>query len=285
MEKFVAIVFDSEEAAFNGVDALRDLHQNGELAVYAAGVIAKDASGHVEVKKTADEGPIGTALGLTLGAMVGVLAGPAAIASGAVAAGTAAAANAAVGGMAVGSVTGGLFGVYRDLWVSGMDAAMLDNVADQLSPGKACIIASVDEVWTTPLDVKMKEIGGTVHRRLRVDAVDEEIEAEIIAYDRELAAMEEELQEATDEMAADIKQGVDKTKEKIKATGEKVTARLDEIDAELEARMDALDVQIQNASDRTKAKFQKRKEEIQTEYDERKEKLQNAAKVATSVTL
>jgi uncharacterized membrane protein len=95
MEKFVAVVFDTQEAAFAGAEALRDLHRNGELAVYAAAVIGKDADGKVAVKKAQDEGPIGTALGLAVGAMVGVLAGPAEVASGAAAAGTAAAAQAA----------------------------------------------------------------------------------------------------------------------------------------------------------------------------------------------
>ncbi|SMP34359.1 hypothetical protein [Shimia sagamensis] len=126
MEKFIAIVFDTEEEAFKGADAMRDLHRNGELAVYAAGVIAKDIDGNVEVKSGADEGPIGTAFGMLLGAMVGVLAGPAAVASGAAVAGTAAAAQVAAGGMALGTMTGGLFGAYRDLWVAGVDATILE---------------------------------------------------------------------------------------------------------------------------------------------------------------
>ena len=93
MEKFVAVVFDTEEAAFSGAEAMRELHRNGELAVYAAAIISKDADGKVELKKSADEGPIGTAFGLLVGGMIGILAGPAAVASGAAVAGTAAAAQ------------------------------------------------------------------------------------------------------------------------------------------------------------------------------------------------
>ncbi len=54
---------------------MRDLHRNGELAVYAAGVISKDFNGEVAIKSAEDEGPIGTAFGMMLGAMVDVLAG------------------------------------------------------------------------------------------------------------------------------------------------------------------------------------------------------------------
>ncbi len=39
MEKFVAVVFDSEADAFKGETALRDLHNTGDMAVYAAAVI------------------------------------------------------------------------------------------------------------------------------------------------------------------------------------------------------------------------------------------------------
>ena len=86
--------------------------------------------------------------------------------------------------MALGGMTGGLFGAYRDLWVAGVDATLLDNVATELLPGNSCIVASVDEVWTTPLDQKMKEAGGTVFRQLRIDAEDDQIAADLDAMDR-----------------------------------------------------------------------------------------------------
>ncbi len=273
MEKFVAVVFDNEEAAYNGADAMRGLHANGELAVYAAGILSKDADGKVSVKSSVDEGPIGTAFGMMLGAMVGLLAGPAAVASGAALAGSAAAAQVAVGGMAMGGMTGGLFGAVRDLNVAGMDAVILENVSTELLPGKSCIVASVDEVWTTPLDTKMKEAGGTVFRKLRVDAVDEQFEKEMDELDRELAVLDEEWQQATDEAKESIKQNMDSVKARMKDTGEKIDARLDEMDEEFNARLDAIDQQIENAADATKAKFEQRKAEIQADRAERKEKL------------
>ena len=82
MDTFVAIVFDTEEQAFKGADALRDLDRNGDVLVYSAAVIGKDSDGKVAIKRAVDEGPVGTALGMIVGAMVGVLAGPAAVAGG-----------------------------------------------------------------------------------------------------------------------------------------------------------------------------------------------------------
>lgn len=273
MEKFIAVVFDTEAKAYEGAEAMRQLHRDGEIVVYAAGLISKDAEGNVELKSSADEGPIGTAFGLTLGAMVGVLAGPVAVASGAAIAGTAAAAQIAAGGMALGGMTGGLFGAYRDLWVSGVDATMLDNVSTELLPGRSCVLASVDEIWTTPLDTKMKQHGGQVFRKLRVDAVDDQIASEMDALDREMQALDEEWLEAKEEAKAEIAEKKAEVQGKMKATGDKISARLDEMDAEFEARLDAIDAQIENSVDATRAKFEKRKSEIQADWAERKAKL------------
>ncbi len=88
MDKFVAAVVDDESTAYNATEALKDLHGRGDLVIYAHGVITKDADGKVELKQAADEGPIGTAFGMLMGALVGVLAGPAVVAGGAVAAGS-----------------------------------------------------------------------------------------------------------------------------------------------------------------------------------------------------
>ncbi|MCA0871466.1 hypothetical protein LCL97_11560 [Seohaeicola saemankumensis] len=280
MEKFIAVVFDTEEAAIAGAEALRALHRNGELAVYAAAVIGKDPYGTVEVKKAQDEGPIGTAFGLMLGAMVGVLAGPAVVASGAAVAGTAAAGQAALGGMAAGGLAGGMFGAYRDLWVAGIDMALLDQVALELLPGKSCIVASVDEVWTAPLDAKMTAAGGVVFRKPRVDAVDEQWEAEMRAMDRELAALDDELMAAEEASRAAIKEKIGSVKSRIEESDQKINARLDAMDAEMNARLDALDEQIEQAATDMKDKFVKRKEEVQEEYRRRKAKLKKSADLA-----
>ncbi|WP_146347233.1 DUF1269 domain-containing protein [Falsiphaeobacter marinintestinus] len=273
MEKFIAVVFDSEDAAYKGETALRDLHRNGELAVYAAAVIGKDQDGKVDVKKFDDEGPIGTAFGLILGGIVGVLAGPIAVASGAALAGSAAAASVAATGMAAGSLTGGSLGMVRDLWVAGIDSDMLDQVSLELLPGKSCLVASVDEVWTTPLDTKMTDAGGMVFRKLRVDAIDEQYEADMAEFDREIAELKEELKQSSDETKAAIHGKIEAAKAKVAENRDKIKARMDELDRETNARLAAIDEQITTAAAQTKEKFEKRKAEIQADYKDRKAKL------------
>lgn len=280
MEKFIAVVFDTEEAAFKGETALRDLHRKGELAVYAAAVIGKDQDGKVEVKKFEDEGPMGTAFGLILGGVIGVLAGPIAVASGAALAGSATAASAAATGMAAGSLTGGMFGVARDLWVAGIDTDMLDKVSLELLPGKSCLVASVDEVWTAPLDVQMKELGGMVFRKLRADAIDEQYEADMAELDQELAALKDEIKQASDETKQAIHDRIEVAKGKMSDAGDKINQRMDELDRETDARLGAIEEQIRAAADNTRAKFETRKAEIKADYKERKAKLDTSKALA-----
>ncbi len=280
MDKFIAVVVDDESTAYKATEALKDLHRNGDLVIYAHGVISKDADGNVALKQAADEGPIGTAFGLLMGAMVGVLAGPMAVAGGAVAAGSAAAASAAAGGMALGAGTGGLMGLYRDLWVSGIDAGVVDTVSTELMPGKSCLVASIDEVWTTPLDSRMKDLGGMLFRKPRIDVIDDQIAAEMAELDRELDELDAEFQSAADELKDRVNEKIDATKAKIKAADEKIDARIAELDTEFDARVNALDAQIDKAVGDAQARFRKRKAELTADYHERKAKLQRAAALA-----
>ncbi|MEP2027605.1 MAG: hypothetical protein ABJI96_02710 [Paracoccaceae bacterium] len=273
MEKFIAVVFDNDDAAFKGEIALQDLHIAGELAVYSAAVIGKDLEGKVEVKKFDEEGPMGTVLGLILGGMVGVLAGPVAVASGAAIAGSAAAASAAATGMAAGSLTGGAFGIYRDLWVAGIDSAMLDEVSLELLPGKSCLVASVDEVWTSPLDVKMGGAGGTVFRKPRVDAIDEQYQADMAELDREITELKEEWKQSTEDAKQAIHAKIDAAKTKADEAKDKISQRLHELDRQTKARIAAIDEQIAAAKENTREKFEKRKAEIKADYKVRKAKL------------
>jgi uncharacterized membrane protein len=71
MNKMIVTVFNNESSAYKGVNALKQLHAEGSLTLYAAAVIAKDAKGVVGIKQAADQGPLGTLLGWATGASSG----------------------------------------------------------------------------------------------------------------------------------------------------------------------------------------------------------------------
>src|SRR5208283_2461752 len=77
MNKMLVGVFEREAAAFEGLSALKDLHRDGDITLYSSAVIAKDKNGKIEVKQAADSGPVGTAIGLLTGSLIGIIGGPA----------------------------------------------------------------------------------------------------------------------------------------------------------------------------------------------------------------
>jgi uncharacterized membrane protein len=259
MNKMLVAVFDTEAAAFEGLSALEDLHREGAITLYATAVIGKDTSGTVSVKQSADPGPVGTALGLLTGSLLGLLAGPV--------------------GVAVGAYAGGLTGLTFDLVRFGIGADFLDEASQALTPGKVAVLAEVEETWVTPVDTRLGKLGGVVFRRQRSEVVEDQLAREAAALDAELKQLQEELGQASAEDKAAVRKEIDAVKHKLEAKRDQVEARLEQIKSEAEAKIDTLRAQMQQASDRQKAKNEKRIAELQAEYAARHAKLEQAQKL------
>jgi uncharacterized membrane protein len=259
MNKMLVAVFDSETAAFEGLNALKDLHRNGDVTLYASTVIAKDKTGKIEVKQAADPGPVGTAVGLVTGSLIGLLGGPVT--------------------MAIGASVGGLSGLLFDLDDSGIGSTFLDDVSKTLTPGKTAVVADVDETWTTPADMRLRERGGTVSRRLRADVAEDQIVRESAAFEASLKALDDELKQANAENRAAIQKDIDEAKKQLRATQDRAKAKLDQAKTEMEARVKMLQDQAKGASDRAKARIDKRIADARADFDVRSRKLNQAWKL------
>lgn len=260
MNKMMVAVFDSEMVAFQGVSALKDLHKDGDITLYATAVMVKDASGKVTMKQSADEGPIGTALGLLTGSMVGLLAGPV--------------------GLAVGASLGALTGLLADLNRSGIDVQFVDDVSKVLGPGKAAVLADVEESWTTPVDARVGKLGGMVFRRLRSEIVEDQLARESAAFKAEVKQLKEELAQARAEDKAAIQAHLDEAKKKAQVMQDQAKARMDQAKREADAKITALQGQLKQASDRQKAKIEKRIAEVRADLEARHAKLEEARQLA-----
>jgi len=270
MSKMLVVAFDDESKAYEGTKALRELHWEGNVSVYAGAVVARDADGSVTVKDEADEGPIGTALGMLTGAMVGLFAGAAAGPAGA------AAGAAAAQGMALGALTGTMMGATADLINLGVGADFVDEVAGYLPPGKVALVAEIEEYWSAPVDTSMEALGGTVYRRWRTDVEDAQIERDIAALDAEYDELEAEFEEASDESKAKIQAKMDATKAKLATAQDRAEKKLDSMKSEAEAKVKAIEDQIAKAKEDRKAKLEAKKAEIKADYEKRSGKLKQA---------
>ena len=218
--KILVSVFDSEQKAFEGLTALKDLHKDGDITLYASSVIAKDPSGTVSVRQRADNGPVGTLVGIVTGGLIGLLGGPV--------------------GVAVGAYVGGIGGLMYDLFNAGVSMDFVDDVSSSLIPGKSALVADVDEVWVTPIDTRLGALGGTTYRRLRGEAIDSELIRETDTTRTELEQLQAELRESSGEAKANVKGAIKAQQRKLEALVDRVDTTLAQQKAEFEARLATL---------------------------------------------
>ena len=253
-------VFDSERTAFEGLTALKDLHRDGDITLYASTVIAKDPSGTVAVRQTADRGPVGTLVGVVTGGLVGLLGGPA--------------------GVAVGAYIGGFGGLMYDLFKAGVSLDFVDEVSASLTPGKAAVVADVDEVWVTPVDTRLGALGGTTFRRFRGEAVDAELIRETDATRAELDQLRAELRESSGEAKASVEKAIDGQRRKLQALVDRVDTTLAQQRAEFEARLATLREQQSKARKSQQQRIGARMDELKASHEARKTKLEEARRLA-----
>lgn len=256
MNQLIAVVFDNESAALEGMRALKDLHKEGGVSLYAYAIVMKDETGKVSVKQTADKGPAGTILGMLVGALVGVLAGPA--------------------GLPVGGYAGSLMGLLFDLGQFGVDLKFFDHVSKVLTAGKAAVLAEVEESWTSLLDERMGKHGGTVYRQFRVDFVEDQLVRESAALEAHLNGLQDEFKRANAEDRAAIQKDISQVKEQLRATQDQAKVRLERARLEMNARVKALEDQAKETRDRTKTRIEKRIADAKKDFDVRSKKLNQA---------
>jgi uncharacterized membrane protein len=254
--KILVSVFDSEQAAFEGLTALKDLHRDGDITLYASSVITKDPSGSVSVGQRADSGPVGTLLGIATGGLVGLLGGPV--------------------GVAVGAYVGGFGGLMYDLFAAGMGMDFVDEVSGSLTPGKSAIVADVDETWVTPVDTRLGALGGTTFRRFRGEAIDAELIRETEATRTELEQLRAELRESSGEAKANVKGAIKAQQRKLQALDDRIGKTLAQQKAEFEARLATLREQQGKARESHRARINARMDELKASHEARKAKLEEA---------
>jgi uncharacterized membrane protein len=159
----IVAIFDTRNQAYDAameIDRLSD----DVAEVKSGAILEKDELGTVTIldrKKLANAwGAVGgVAGGALLGGLLGLLAGP-----GGAAIGTAAGAAAASSGAAVGGIIGGTTGVGVDLTKMGLKGDYLDQVSSVLAPGKAALVAEVEELSTEAVDRVVTRHGGIIYR-------------------------------------------------------------------------------------------------------------------------
>jgi uncharacterized membrane protein len=257
MDKMIVVVLPDEKAAYEARNALSALDQEGSIALYAAAVIAKDSAGRVSVKQEADEGPLGTMVGLLTGTLVGLIGGPAGAAAGA----------------AVGAYGGGMFDLVR----VGIGTDFIDEVASSLRPGKVAVVAEVDEDWVTPLDSRMEALGGEAFRRSRTEVVDAQISAEQAALEQDIADLKAEAAKTTGEAKAKVQKRIDAASARLQGLRSRAKATYAGEKQQMDAKLGVLRDRTARAKGEARAGFQQRVDRLRKAWERTKEKLAGTA--------
>jgi uncharacterized membrane protein len=252
----IVVVFDNEKKAYEGSRALKDLHTEGSITLYAGAVIAKNPDGNVTVKQEADEGPLGTGVGLVTGSLIGLLGGPV--------------------GVAIGATAGTFGGMLYDLEQAGVGGDFLDEVGRHLQPGKVAVVAEAYEEWVTPVDTRMAAAGGIVFRWARAEVVDAQIGRDAAAFEAELADLKAEHARANKEAKAKLQAKIDSVKAKLQATQDRAKAAEEATKREMEAKIKSLKEQVAKSQGDAKARLEARIAEVQADHKRRSGKLHQA---------
>lgn len=190
MERMLVVIVDNEHKAYQAADALQDLNENGAVGLKGAWVLTRQSDGSVAVVKTDDTLPEGSMGGAVIGGLAGLFGGPV--------------------GLAVGATSGLVIGATADIARARLDQDFVDEVRKSLAPGKAALVAEIDEEEPEAIDQRMGAMGGVIFRRDMSDVAD-------AAYERRAAEVRARVGEAKEAVAQDRAERKSKLKGKMNA--------------------------------------------------------------------
>ena len=258
MDRIIVAIFDTEKKAHEGYKALKKLDAEGDITLYGAAVIEKNAHGKVVVKEEVDEGPLGTAVGLFIGSLIGLLGGPV--------------------GVAYGANTGTLVGMLYDLTNLGINEDFLNEVGQNLQPNKVAVIAEVWEEWVMPVDERMEELGGVVFRQAIEEALST-LDIDAMTRKAEIDSLENEYNQITGSEKHKFQAKIDTAKAKLKSSQEHAKEMLENANHKVEEKIKHMQEQLTSVPSKMKNKIKARIDSIQSKHKKRREKMDKAWKL------
>ena len=160
----VVAAFKEETAADEILRELKAAKWAGLIGIQNAAVLRRDKKDKLHIKELKDwGGGKGAVFGGALGAVVGLVAGPAVLAAG-----------------AAGALIGGLSAKLRD---SGFSDERLKTIGGSLQPGTSAIVAVIEHRWVAELEKQMAEAeADIVTMALAADVADQLEAGREVAY-------------------------------------------------------------------------------------------------------
>jgi uncharacterized membrane protein len=195
MERMLVALFGDEAKAREAAQALQAMGDDSEIALHTVQMFTRNQDGVVASADVYTALPEGTMGGTAVGSLLGLLGGPV--------------------GLAIGAGTGLLIGATADYAKRRVTTDFAQQVADELTPGRAAIVAEVDEEETEAVNERMQTLGGVVLRRDLSDLADQEYEHEMASIKNDLARVKARLSGRTTRLHAKADSAVQKVERKL----------------------------------------------------------------------
>src|SRR4029077_16853302 len=168
MENVLTINFTEDSDAYEALTTLKELDEQGQVALEGAAVVQRHEDGTIAIKdEVGDIGYEGTATGGIIGLIVGILGGPI--------------------GVLLGGATGVLIGSLFDMDDLDESDSVLSEMSRAVRVDHAAVVAAVDEQSPEVIDAAVHKLNGTI---LRLPLAD--VEAEIAAAEEAQRAAKQE---------------------------------------------------------------------------------------------
>jgi uncharacterized membrane protein len=155
--ELMAAVYADEERAQTILDMLQQMNKAKTIELADSAMVTKDASGKLNITETRQlSGKEGAKRGAIVAGIFGLVFPPSLIVS-------------ALAGAGVGAAWGKL----RD---SGLKTGSMNELGDQLEPGKAAVIALAEPTWVQPIERALAGYDGQVIRHAFSAAETEQLE-------------------------------------------------------------------------------------------------------------
>ena len=257
MERLLAVVFNDEGKAYEGLRALNQLDNEGSITAYAAQVIQKGSDGKIAEKQTEGNFPLQTSRGFLMGSLLGLLGGPV--------------------GLGIGAIAGAAAGDIGDMNIAGLNADFVNEVSRSLTPGKFALVADVDEDWVTPVDTRMEPLGGVVFRTARSQFEADQRSRDVAELKNEIAGVKAEQAQARADRKAKLQGKLDSLNGKLQKRLEVARQRSAEMKKETDAKVQALQKQAAKADGDTRARIEARMSQVKENFDNATAKLKTLA--------
>jgi uncharacterized membrane protein len=250
MEKLIVIVFDNEPKAQEGLKALLELNWEGEISVYEARIVAKEAGGGVRLINYRDMLTLPAVAGGTgVGALVGLLGG--------------------VPGVVVGATAGALIGAIGDAVDLGVTYEFVDDVTAAMTPGKVAVIADIVEEWVTALDTRMEGMGGLVFRRPYPLEKTTQDDLDVAAHRAEMEQLKLERAQARSGRLEKIDARIDHLRTKLENAIERKRVKMRVRQQQGDARIQALQTRAAQSEGEVRQRHEARIAELRRDYAEK----------------